>query len=84
MRLFGKSKTDLLAEQLAEASSKIEELQNAVTVSSGDVESMMDLFNTNISAHGEPVNRESVMKVSAVYACVRLLAGSIGTLPAQI
>lgn len=84
MRLFGKSKTDLLAEQLAEASSKIEELQNAVTVSSGDVESMMDLFNTNISAHGEPVNRESVMKVSAVYACVRLLAGSIGSLPAQI
>lgn len=84
MGLFGKSKTAALADQLAEAQTQIADLQNAVTASSGDVESMMDLFNTSMSAHGEPVNRESVMKVSAVYACVRILAGTIGTLPAQI
>jgi len=84
MGFFGKSKTAVLADQLAEAQTQIADLQNAVTASSGDVESMMDLFNTNMSAHGEPVNRDSVMKVSAVYACVRILAGTIGTLPAQI
>lgn len=84
MGLFGKSKTAVLADQLAEAQTQIADLQNAVTASSGDVESMMDLFNTGMSAHGEPVNRDSVMKVSAVYACVRILAGTIGTLPAQI
>lgn len=84
MGLFGKSKTAELSDQLAEAMTQISDLQNAVTVSSGDIESMTDLFNTSMSAHGEPVNRESVMKVSAVYACVRLLAGSIGSLPAQI
>lgn len=54
------------------------------TVSSGDVESMMELFHSNMSTHGEAVNRNSAMKVSAVYACVRLLCGAIGSLPAQI
>ena len=84
MFLFGKSKVDKLQDQLVEAQGQIAKLSNVVTTSSGDVESMMDLFNTSMSAHGEPVNRDSVMKVSAVYACVRLLAGSIGSLPAQI
>ena len=84
MFLFGKSKVDKLESQLAAAVSQIDKLSNAVTTSSGDVESMMDLFNTSMSTHGEPVTRDTAMKVSAVYACVRLLCGTIGTLPAHI
>ncbi|MCH2040290.1 MAG: phage portal protein [Saccharospirillaceae bacterium] len=88
---FGKSKTAVLSDQLAATQSQlssamdqIQELNNSVTVTSGDVESMMDLLNSGASAHGEPVNRNTAMKVSAVYACVRLIAGSIGSLPAHI
>ncbi len=79
-----KSKTADLAAQLQQAQAQISEIQNAVTVTSGDVEGMMDLFNVNMSTHGESVTRESAMKVSAVYACIRLLCGSIATLPAHI
>ena len=84
MFLFGKTKIAKLQEQLAVAKGDIEKLSNSVTASSGDVESMMDIFNSSMSAHGEPVTRDSAMKVSAVYACVRLLCGTIGTLPAHI
>ncbi|MEY8205406.1 MAG: phage portal protein [Bermanella sp.] len=84
MGLFGKSKVDQLQDQLVEAQGQIEKLSNAVTVNSGDVEAMTDLFNVSMSTHGEPVNRDSAMKVSAVYACVRLLCGTIGTLPAHV
>lgn len=79
-----KSKTADLSQQLAEVQAQLAEVKNATTVTSGDVESMMDLFNGTVSAHGEPVTRDSAMKVAAVYACTRLLCGSIGTLPAHI
>lgn len=79
-----KSKTADLSQQLAEVQAQLAEVKNATTVASGDVESMMELFNVTISSHGEPVTRDSAMKVAAVYACTRLLCGSIGTLPAHI
>jgi len=82
--MFGRSKYEKLEAQLVDAQRQIAELNNAVTVSSGDVESMMELFQANMSTHGEPVTRDSAMKVSAVYACVRLLCGTIGTLPAHV
>lgn len=84
MWLFGNSKSAKLESELAQIKDQLAKVQNATTVSSGDVESMLDLFNTGVSAHGESVNRDSAMKVAAVYACVRLLCGSIGTLPAHI
>jgi HK97 family phage portal protein len=79
-----KSKTADLAAQLQQAQAQISEIKNAVTVTGGDVEGMMDLFNTNMSTHGEPVTRDSAMKVAAVYACSRLICGTVGTLPAHI
>ncbi len=79
-----KDTVELGSNELTQAQSKIADLSNAVTTSSGDVESMMDLFNASMSTHGEPVTRDTAMKVSAVYACVRLLCGTIGTLPAHI
>lgn len=81
---FGQSKTEQLAAQLAHTQQQLEEVRNAVTVSSGDVENMLELFQVNASAHGEPVTRETAMKVAAVYACTRLICGSIGSLPAHI
>ncbi len=88
MKWFGRSKAAELQAQLQSQieaqQDQITQLQNAVTVSSGDVESMMEMFNGTLSTHGETVNRDSALKISAVYACIRLIAGSIGTLPAHI
>lgn len=82
MGIFGPSKKEMQS-QIASLNEKLESISNS-TVSSGDVESMLEMFQANMSAHGEPVTRDSAMKVSAVYACIRLLCGAIGSLPAQI
>lgn len=58
--------------------------KNLVTASSGDVEAMLDLFGVSPSASGIYVTAETAMKHSAVYACVRLIAGAIGSLPLPI
>ena len=54
------------------------------TVSTSDTESLLSLLQVGQTLHGEPVNRETAMKVGAVYACTRLICGTIGTLPAHI
>lgn len=58
--------------------------QNAIEVSSGDVEAMMDLFGAMPSASGVRVTADSAMKHTAVYACVRLTSGAIGSLPLPV
>ncbi|MDP2505392.1 phage portal protein [Oceanobacter sp. 3_MG-2023] len=79
-----KSKTAHLEQQLQATQAQLADIQNAVTVTSGDVESMMDMFQVSGSASGEPVTRDSAMKVSTVYACVRLLSGTIASLPGHV
>lgn len=81
---FGKSKSAHLSEQLSQAQNDIANLKAALTATTSDTESMLELFRVNTSIHGEPVTRETAMKVAAVYACVRLICGTIGTLPAHI
>jgi HK97 family phage portal protein len=57
---------------------------NAQTVSSGEAESMMELFQVAPSYAGPPVTAETAMRVTAVYACVRMLCGAVSTMPMHI
>lgn len=57
---------------------------HAQTVSSGDVEGMMELFQANPSYAGPAVTAETAMRVTAVYACVRMLCGAVSTMPLHI
>ncbi|RAH37418.1 phage portal protein [Halomonas sp. SL1] len=54
------------------------------TVSSGDAEGMMELFQAAPSYAGPPVTAETAMRVTAVYACVRMLCGAVSTMPLHI
>ncbi len=57
-------------------------VQNAV-VSSSDPR-LLEIFNVPASASGVAVTETSAMRVSAVYACVRLIAGAIASLPLPV
>ncbi|MCF2911770.1 phage portal protein [Halomonas sp. Cn5-12] len=54
------------------------------TVSSSDYNGMMELFQVNPSFAGPVVTPETAMRVTAVYASVRILAGAVGTMPVHI
>lgn len=53
------------------------------TVSSSDIR-MFEIFGDPRTAAGAVVNEQTAMRVSAVYACVSLIAGSIAQLPLPI
>lgn len=53
-------------------------------VVSSDTEAMLKLFGEPATASGAQVNDKSAMRVSAVYACVSLIAGAIGSLPLTV
>jgi HK97 family phage portal protein len=54
------------------------------TVSSGDREGMLSLFGMTPTPSGATVTEHSAMLVSAVYACVSRIAGSIASLPLPV
>lgn len=58
--------------------------EGAATVSSSDYNGMMELFQVNPSFAGPVVTPETAMRVTAVYASVRILAGAVGTMPVHI
>ncbi|CAO3904193.1 phage portal protein [Achromobacter mucicolens] len=53
------------------------------TVSSSDIR-MFQIFGDPRTAAGAVVNEQTAMRVSAVYACVSLIAGSIAQLPLPV
>lgn len=64
---------------------EIAEIKNAAPLSSGIVgSSLYDVLTTSTSHAGQAVTEQTAMKVSAVYACVRLIAGAIASLPLPI
>jgi HK97 family phage portal protein len=52
-----------------------------VDVASSDIVKMGQIFGNIPTAAGAIVNAKTAMRVSAVYACVRLIAGAVSTLP---
>ena len=50
---------------------------------SSDSAAMAEIFGTVPTASGVAVTPENAMQVSAVYACTRLLAGAVSSLPLE-
>ncbi len=57
------------------------DVTDSAVVIGSDNAGMLSLFGTNRAAAGVQVTAESAMRVSAVFACVRLIAGAIASLP---
>jgi len=58
-------------------------VQNQQTVTSSDPR-IMEIFGAPQTASGMQVSETSSMRVSAVYACVRIIAGAIASMPLDI
>ncbi|WP_345889911.1 phage portal protein [Paraburkholderia sp. Cy-641] len=54
------------------------------TVVSSDADGMRELFHVDPSFAGTAVTPQSAMRVSAAYACVRLIAGAKASMPVQM
>lgn len=90
--MFGRKNRELQA-TVAEQAARMEALEQQLQtinnhdqspVSTGDREAILDLFNTGASFAGPVVNSQTAMRSSAVYACVSIIAGAIGSLPLPI
>jgi len=86
MKNFFSRKQDMqrLEAELENAKHDLGALKNEAQTWSSGWESLQDMFRANVSPAGVRVDEHSAMRVSAVYACVRLIAGAIGSLPLQI
>jgi HK97 family phage portal protein len=58
--------------------------EQGTTVISSDNEGMAQLFHVEPTFAGTAVTPQSAMRVSAVYACVRLIAGAKASMPVQM
>jgi HK97 family phage portal protein len=68
-----------LNDSLAEIQNNADDFQDA-----DSYQVLRGLFDDSMMAAGATVNEKTAMRVSAVYACVRLIAGAIATLPVNI
>lgn len=50
----------------------------------GDLDKMLEIFNITPAASGQQVNSKSALRVAAVYACYRLIVGTLSTLPVPV
>jgi len=82
---FGNNEKRLkqLEKQLLDTQTELHDVKNE-TVSLGNIERLSDLLGVNPSASGVVVNEHTAMRASAVYACVRLIAGAIASMPMQV
>jgi HK97 family phage portal protein len=58
-------------------------MQNLTTVASSDPR-MAEIFGAAPNPSGMHVNEHTAMSVSAAYACTRLIAGAIGSMPVDV
>lgn len=80
--LFSKSKAGMDPRDRIEPT--IGNLVEGETFDSSDKVKMLELFSDFPSASGAVVNDRTAMRVSAVYGCVRLIAGAIAGLPLPV
>ncbi len=80
---FGKDKEIAqLRSDLESTQAQLKQVQNATDF--GSYESLSEAMSVATSKAGVVVNNDTAMRVSAVYACVRLIAGAIGSMPLSI
>lgn len=80
-KLFGKSKQ---ADADTRTEPTIGNLMEGETATSSDRVRMFELFGDPMTSAGAVVTDKTAMRVSAVYSCVSLIAGSIAQLPLPI
>lgn len=69
---------------MAERAAAKQGIQNATSVVRSSDPQVIELFGGTPAASGYAVTSETAMRVSAVYASVRLLAGAIASIPVSI
>ena len=80
-KLFSRKKdTQTTSDQQA----KVPAVNNAADISMTDINALSDLFGVMPSVAGPEVTPKTSMKVSIVFACVRLIAGAIAQMPVHI
>jgi len=70
----------MLEAQLEDKQRELESINNIITTS----ESLSDLFGVETNSAGVAINETSAMKTTAVFACVQLISGAIGSLPVNV
>lgn len=84
LNLFNRLTGTAATRERAEPTISTDPAVSAQIVSSGDMEGMHELFQAVPSYAGPPVTAETAMRVTAVYACVRMLCGAVSTMPMHI
>lgn len=91
MRLFSRRREHVPAADVIRLEAELENtrrelaaIRNESRQWSEGYEALQKLFDAQVSSSGVHVNEQTAMRVSAVYACVRIIAGAIGSLPFQV
>lgn len=82
--MFGFGKRKALETQVEALTQQVAQLQNSTTALTDITSSNYSEFFSLPAAAGVSVTSESAKRSSAVYACVRLLAGSVSLLPLPV
>lgn len=82
--MFGFGKRKALETQVEALTQQVAQLQNSTMALTDITSSNYSEFFSLPAAAGVSVNSESAKRSSAVYACVRLLAGSVSLLPLPV
>ncbi len=80
---LGFGKTKKLEGEISDLRSQLTQIKNQTLVSSSDP-AVVELFGALPSSAGISVTPESAKRSTAVYACVRLIAGAVSVMPLTI
>lgn len=83
-QLWGARETSVPAERIEPKGLPAVRDEQQTTVVSSDAQGMAELFHTEPTFAGTAVTPQSAMRISAVYACVRLIAGAKASMPVQM
>lgn len=89
MQLFRRNKPDVSSEErleaeLEDARFEMANMRNETVEWKQGFDALQDMFSARAPAAGVRVDENSAMRVSSVYACIRVIAGAIGSMPLQI
>ena len=83
MKLFNSPSKKQLSQELAQAQHELSTLKAESEPTGHNWQELSDIFNV-VSHSGVAVTHQSALQVAAVFACVSLIAGAIGSIPLQV